>query len=59
MPSWDDRAWDDDRWHERDREHAWERADELERAAERLNDRLTRDVGENGARKQDERRKAA
>jgi hypothetical protein len=48
--SWHDDGyrWDDDRWHERERERAWERADDLDRLTEQLVDRITRDVGESG-----------
>jgi hypothetical protein len=57
--SWHEDSWEVDQRDREARETAWERADELERWADLLNERLTRDVGENGLRKQQSDRRAA
>jgi hypothetical protein len=57
--SWHDEQWQDDHRDREARESSWDRAEDLERWADLLNERLTRDVGEQGARKQQADRRAA
>jgi hypothetical protein len=57
--SWHEDGWEVDHRDREARESAWDRAEDLERWADLLNERLTRDVGEQGARKQQADRRAA